>query len=111
MGNICCTSNRRRAKADPLPSFPVTIWNSNSYGYCELRFNFMYLSDDEQTMVVLEFLRVSESIKVEYIMNHNKRQGIVLMPCEQIESIKSLYKARGLPCSYTDLRTPTSSPR
>jgi len=94
-----------------LPSFPVTIWNSDRLGYCELRFNFMYLAIDEQPSAIDEFSRVSDTMNVQYSINHAKQQGIVVMPCEEIESIKALYKARGLPYSYRDLRTPTSSPR
>ena len=94
-----------------LPSFPVTIWNSDKVGYCELRFNFMYILNEEQSIAMDEFSRVSDAINVHYIINHTKQQAIVLMPCEEIESIKTLYKSQGLLCSYRDLRTPTSSPR
>ena len=71
----------------------------------------MYLAIDEQTLSIDEFSRVSDQIRVQYTINHAKQQGIVVMPCEEIESIKALYKASGLPCSYRDLRTPMSSPR
>jgi hypothetical protein len=111
MGNICCTSHRRQIVPKQLPSFLVTIWNSDRVGYCELRFNFMYVSNDEQTIAIDEFSRVSDAIKVKYTINHSKQQGIVLAPYEEIESIKQSYKSQGLLCSYRDLRTPTSSPR
>ena len=111
MGNICCTSHRRQLVPKQLPSFLVTIWNSDILGYCELRFNFMYLSADEQTTAMDEFSRISDVMKVKYTINHAKQQGIVLMACEEIESIKQSYKSHGLLCSYRDLRTPTSSPR